>query len=71
MAIQDSKTLSAIKLAIFLVIIVAEIVFGWTLLMRQMNEMVDNIKGIVLIVSFSKIDKNNPMKDEVVKTAII
>lgn len=57
------KVMFATKLAVFLVLVLLQATIGWTILMSQFNRMVDIMKGIVLIVSFRRIEKIDIMKD--------
>lgn len=46
-------------------------VWAWRSMMAQMQHMINNIKGLVLIISFRKIELLPSLKEEMVKSRVL
>jgi hypothetical protein len=56
-----------VRMAVFLVALLVMIFWIWRVFFEQMNRMITNIKGIVLILSFRKIEKIPHLKEDMIK----
>lgn len=70
-ALASQRTIFLAKFAVFVVVVLLMTLWVWRSLMVRVRSMVNTIKGIVLVLSFRRIESIPSLKEEIVKSRVL